>query len=536
MSRRLEEALDECLDSLQRGVGIEACLLRFPKERDELEPLLRTAQLLRRASVRSAAPADALSRAKGRFLNTALQEANDRSERRGLFGWWPQLSPSRGFGTVLATLVLLVGVLGGGGMVSANSIPGDALYGVKRASEQVTLFLTFGNDSRADLQRSYERRRVQEVEKILEIKREIQVEFSGVVEAVQGNTIIVDGIPVYLPVDSTLASVPSVGTEVEIVARTQGDGTVAAQVLSVEADPEPTATVSSQLPPSPTPTLPKPTATPQSSPTETLEPTQEPTVAPEPTQEEDPTEAATATTAPTETPIPPPTAMPTPTWTITPTQAPPPRDIKVRFEGRIEELAGDYWRVDGRRVSLELGTRVLQDIADAQVGGWALVQCLLGQDGKLTAQEIVVLRAANSPPEAMEFSGMVEAIGPDRWVIAGKTVLVEDATEIDGEPRTGAQAWVKADLYVDDGRLVAKRIEVKGTEKAIQFVGVIESFSDSLWVVSGQEIVIDAETEIEGEPLVGAIAEVEAIEFPDGTTHGTTIRVPSLPAARVRGG
>jgi hypothetical protein len=47
MSRRFETVLDECLDRVQAGASIEACLARYPEHAETLRPLLRLAAAVR---------------------------------------------------------------------------------------------------------------------------------------------------------------------------------------------------------------------------------------------------------------------------------------------------------------------------------------------------------------------------------------------------------------------------------------------------------------------------------------------------------
>ena len=135
MIKGIETALDECLACLECGGSLEACLERYPQLRGELEPLLRMALTLRKAYARPAPPQEALSRVRAGFLAEAgcRQRALASNKRRGWLNWQPHFSFSRGLATAILTLVLLVGLLGGGSIVSANSLPGDPLYGVKRA-------------------------------------------------------------------------------------------------------------------------------------------------------------------------------------------------------------------------------------------------------------------------------------------------------------------------------------------------------------------------------------------------------------------
>lgn len=521
--RDLENALDECLAGLAQGESLEACLARFPRLREELEPLLRTAQAVQWNIPRAAPPADALIRARNRFLAEAARRRQASAQRRMPM---PRFAPvfQRGLATAMLVVMLMVALLGTSSIVSANSLPGDPLYGVKRASERVRLFLTLDAETRATLERYYEALRVAEVKQVVEQGRQVQVDLAGTVERVEGDTVVVEGIPVRLP-EAALADAPAVGSKVEIVGQTHEDGTVTVKALSVRATPVVTAVSGSAPAPAATATPPveqRPTATP------TAVPTAKPTATPEPT--------ATPTTVPTAQPsatVPASTATASPsatstatrTATATTTPVPPPREIVVRIEGRIDEIAGQSWVVNGQRVTLRASTQINQAAAQGQVGGWAIVEAVQTADGQLVARQIIVVRGPQQPPEVREFSGAIASFSATRWVVAGQTVEIVPETVIEGTPSVGALAHVRAEHHAD-GRLVALRIVVeRPQEVVVRFEGLITSFGEKLWVVAGQELQLTAETHIEGQPAVGAIAQVEAVLRQDGVLEARRIIV-----------
>lgn len=66
----------------------------------------------------------------------------------------------------LATAVALVVVVAGATSAAASSLPGDALYGVKRAGEDVRLALTFDAETRTQLLSELTDRRLEELAEI----------------------------------------------------------------------------------------------------------------------------------------------------------------------------------------------------------------------------------------------------------------------------------------------------------------------------------------------------------------------------------
>jgi hypothetical protein len=432
-----------------------------------------------------------------------------------------------------------VGVLGGGGIVSANSLPGDFLYGAKRASESVRLFLTIDAGSQASLQREYAQRRVAEIKQVVVERREVDVDLAGIVDSIEGDTVVIEGISVHLPPEITDEDRPAVGVEVHVAARTLEDGTVKAKSLAVRAWPTNTADTSNPLPITEATTEPEPSPTnslsedkPTVTPTLTLMPPGDVTHVPtkEAVVTELPVRSVTATLTSTFTVTP--TATVTKLLTCTPaaTSVPPPREIRIRIEGKIDAIGSQSWTVAGRQIILQPSTRIKQENALAQVGGWALVDAIKQSDGQLVAREILIIRGPEQPPQPREFHGVIESMAEGEWVIAGQHVLIVSETVIEGSPEIGAKAHVEAELHAD-GRLIAKRITVETpTEQVMQFEGLIQSIGDDQWVIAGQTVQVNSETQIEGEAKVGEIAEVEVVIYSDGSQWARRITIVSQPA------
>ena len=155
--KEFDNILDECLERiLTRGETIEQCLESYPEQSAELEPLLQTALLTKRASAIKPRPE---FRERARYqLRSALQEMEEKRERRPFFfGWQPRWATA-----VIAVLVFL---LASGGTVAAagNSMPDEPLYPVKLATETVRLTLTPSALGKAELYVKLVDKRVEEI-------------------------------------------------------------------------------------------------------------------------------------------------------------------------------------------------------------------------------------------------------------------------------------------------------------------------------------------------------------------------------------
>ena len=149
---------------------------------------------------------------------------------------------------------------------------------------------------------------------------------------------------------------------------------------------------------------------------------------------------------------------------------PEPEDAQLKIEGLIDELpAGGgligTWKVNGVSVEVTADTELEDDGGPFVVGASVEVKGfpLLGGGVQATKIETESGNGAHEP--AFVFFGDVEAMPPSGligvWTIAGKTVNVTDATELqeeDGPFAVGAHVKVKGWLQ-DDGAIEAREIE-----------------------------------------------------------------------------
>ena len=154
-TKEFNNILDECLERLLvRGEIVEQCLVSYPEQADELEPLLRTALEAKEALAIQPRPE---FKARARYqLGSALREVKPKRRFFSL-GWQPRWA--------MALSVVLIMLLAGSGTVAAagGSMPDSPLYPVKLATEQVWLTLTPSNIGRAELHAKLADRRVAEI-------------------------------------------------------------------------------------------------------------------------------------------------------------------------------------------------------------------------------------------------------------------------------------------------------------------------------------------------------------------------------------
>ena len=167
--------------------------------------------------------------------------------------------------------------------------------------------------------------------------RIVEVQFQGQIEAVNADSLVIDGHVVFLDGQTRIIGQPAVGRDAQVSASQMPDGRLIARVIVViEPMPTPTSTPAPTSTPTAEPTAtatPKPTSTATLSPTETStseptatatpEPTSTATLVPTETSTSEPT--LTADAAPTETP----TSEPTLTTDSAPTETPTPEPTET---------------------------------------------------------------------------------------------------------------------------------------------------------------------------------------------------------------
>ena len=151
MNSKLDWVIDECLSRVQTGeVTIPDCVQEHPELKDVLEPLLALAIQVKETLAPEMPDVQFVRNAKLRILNrvkasAALTPSVKPQPRRA----WRIDFRSRRWSTVLAGVLIAAMLFGSGiGMkqASASALPGDSLYPIKRAGEEIQLALSFTTD------------------------------------------------------------------------------------------------------------------------------------------------------------------------------------------------------------------------------------------------------------------------------------------------------------------------------------------------------------------------------------------------------
>ncbi|MEN4010666.1 MAG: DUF5666 domain-containing protein [Bellilinea sp.] len=199
------------------------------------------------------------------------------------------------------------------------------------------------------------------------------------------------------------------------------------------------------------------------------------------------------------------------------------RDVRlgsIEIEGTLEQISNDALVVDGLHFRVDDQSVVVSAL---QAGDRVQVKAVLLPDDSRYAQS-VKLRHSDDGEKGFWFYGFVEAIGADQWVISSIPVAVNAGTRIGNNIQVGS--YVDVDGYVINGVMTAEEIKLEDDRRSaktpgtpnveMEFIGVIESIQNGVYVISGKTVLTNARTEIEGSLAVGMKVEVHAALQPDG--------------------
>ncbi len=339
----IEDRLDDALELVKKRAAAAA------QPDGELGELLQLATTLR-TELRVEQPSTlAIERGRARLLNElrAMQQAAATPSTRAVdwrerwAHWWQSLplSPEPVRRLAFVVILLMALTIGTGAFAaSADSLPGDPLYILKRVGEQATLTLTFDPQAHEALTAKFDEVHRQEVDRLLQLHKMARTEIRGILTHIDHDQVWINHLKVTLR-ERALVDIAhlNVGDSVLLIVQTNADETVDAFTITRDptTTPAPSATPTPTVTPLPTATStphPTPSATsttgalPAGHPTASSEVTREPTPVEKPTREREPTRIEKPTDTPKPTRTERPTNTPRPTDTRTPTRTPRPAE------------------------------------------------------------------------------------------------------------------------------------------------------------------------------------------------------------------
>ena len=164
----MEVILAECLERLEAGASVEACLAAFPQQAAELEPLLRMTQQMQ--SLTRIEPRPAFSQnTRLRLENqlkmpekaVTLRQPNRHIKQKLKLLIQRRLSALQ---IMLAFVLALTAGTGGVAYAANASNPGDTLHGLDLAIEQAQFDLTPGLSRKVELRITFAKERLDEAQ------------------------------------------------------------------------------------------------------------------------------------------------------------------------------------------------------------------------------------------------------------------------------------------------------------------------------------------------------------------------------------
>lgn len=166
--KRTEDILAKCIEDIKADkTTLEDCLAEYSARRQELEPLLRIALIIRE-SPRYKPTNDFRIRTRVRLMDYIHEEQSGKKPWRAVLYSGVRHSWRRAwFKAVMISVTVLVALSASGAgaaYAAKDSLPGEALYPVKTVTEQVRRTLTFGDMARIELELALAGTRLEEVQ------------------------------------------------------------------------------------------------------------------------------------------------------------------------------------------------------------------------------------------------------------------------------------------------------------------------------------------------------------------------------------
>lgn len=222
------ELIEACLQALEQGQPIEAILARYPEQARNLAPLLRAAQSGRAMADTLRVPSAARARSRARFLERAKHLRTTPVSpiaRLPRIGW--------AWGSLAVILVLLMSLVVTT-LASAQALPGQPLYPVKRAVEAVQFNLTTEPGARLSLAETLDQKRAAEVQALIKQGRRQTVTFAGFLSRGAMGVWEVNQIPLLLSPDQEALARSLEGAYVNVFGETEPLLGVKAQRLELQ--------------------------------------------------------------------------------------------------------------------------------------------------------------------------------------------------------------------------------------------------------------------------------------------------------------
>jgi hypothetical protein len=214
---RKEHALEVCLQNLRAGKSFDEVLALYPQYAGEFRPILEAALLARQAGALIKMPSEAQANSRARFLSAARAKAETPNRQATPWMWK--------FSLAFLALVLLC-LFGGVGSIaaSAQAVPGDVLYPLKLVSERTQLLFAANSAQELELEKSFDRKRVEEAETLAQRSRSREMRIAGELIRNDSGEWLLGNIRLAINSETRVLDQVEPGLYVEVTGKTQPDG------------------------------------------------------------------------------------------------------------------------------------------------------------------------------------------------------------------------------------------------------------------------------------------------------------------------
>lgn len=189
--------------------------------------------------------------------------------------------------------------------------------------------------------------------------------------------------------------------------------------------------------------------------------------------------------------------------------------LPVRFQGAIDSAGPARWQVAGQQFQVTPATVVTPHGYIPAPGDWVQVAAQWRLDGSLAAASITVDPAPPANNQSIQFTGLVEGIGPLEWLVSGVRVAVTPQTVLVGQAAVGSVALVQARQTA--AVLVAELLAAAPAGVDPVFLtGVLLAIQGQVWLVQDaagvQAVQVGDDAFVQGQPVVGRTVQIMALE------------------------
>jgi len=248
-----ETILDDCLARLRQGESAADCLADYPQQAEMLRPALAAAAHIRQ--IPPPRPSETAVQTGRAHMFAAIEQQHEqfqiipvsfagflRYAKRKLSDWTSAKEiDNMKLAARMAIALVLVLVIGGAAAVtaSAQTLPGDALYPVKRVVENVRLTLTGGEAARQAMETELTQERLREIKALMADGRQEIVELSGVLEKSVDGGWQVNGLQFQITAQTKIEGQLTAGQSVTVRIQTGSNGALTALRIQVQQTIDP---------------------------------------------------------------------------------------------------------------------------------------------------------------------------------------------------------------------------------------------------------------------------------------------------------